>query len=119
MWPIRLATMTWYKICETQSFAQQISQGFEFTLNQQNYHLFIIKQNQQYYAYQNQCPHTQAPLNWQPNVFLDSNEQYIQCSLHGALFMIETGQCVHGPCLDQFLTHLATKIQDNWIWIAL
>lgn len=32
-----------------------------------------------------------------PNLFLDVTGELIQCGLQGALFRIDTGECVHGP----------------------
>ncbi|MFO7604032.1 MAG: Rieske 2Fe-2S domain-containing protein, partial [Gammaproteobacteria bacterium] len=57
-------------------------------------------------AYRNQCPHTGVALNWQEDVFLDSRDELIQCAMHGALFVPETGRCIWGPCQGQVLQKL-------------
>ena len=44
-----------------------------------------------------------SPLEWLPDQFLDSSAQYIQCSVHGAMFRIEDGWCVRGPCAGDAL----------------
>ncbi len=61
--------------------------------------LFIVNKNNQLFAYQNQCPHLGIELNWEPDQFLDHDNVLIQCATHGALFVIESGECVAGPCL--------------------
>jgi nitrite reductase/ring-hydroxylating ferredoxin subunit len=61
-------------------------------------HLFAVKKAGNIYLYQNRCPHAGLPLNWFPDKFLDRDGELIQCSSHGALFQIETGRCVAGPC---------------------
>ena len=66
--------------------------------------VFIIRQGEQVHAYYNRCPHTGAPLNWLPDQFLDTSGSYIQCSGHDALFRIDNGLCVFGPCAGQSLT---------------
>ena len=64
---------------------------------------FVIKQAGRFFAYINHCPHTGAPLDWVPDQFLNLDQSYIQCAMHGALFEIETGLCVYGPCINRRL----------------
>ena len=71
---------------------------------------FIVRKNGQVYAYQNECPHTGAPLNWGEHVFLDSADELIQCAMHGALFTIEEGYCLHGPCLGSTLQKISLTV---------
>ncbi len=64
---------------------------------------FVIKKAGRYFAYINHCPHTGAPLDWVPDQYLNLDQSYIQCAMHGALFEIETGLCVYGPCVNRRL----------------
>jgi len=41
----------------------------------------------------------------------------IQCSSHGALFTIEDGECVAGPCTGQSLIAVDFSIQDDQVII--
>jgi len=41
----------------------------------------------------------------------------LQCATHGALFLIESGECVVGPCAGQFLQPLPGIEQDDSIWL--
>ena len=74
---------------------------------------FIVKRHNEIFAYRNVCPHTRAPLNWQADNFLSLDKNYIQCSLHGAIFRIEDGYCVAGPCARQRLTSVSFEIVDG------
>jgi len=69
-------------------------------------------------AYRNRCPHTGAPLNWQPDVFLDYQGETIQCDLHGAQFRIEDGICLYGPCLGQALQPITVRVEDEVVWLT-
>lgn len=75
--------------------------------------IFIVRHPQGVNAYLNSCPHTGAPLNWQPNQFLDNDGTLIQCSLHGALFLPGNGLCIQGPCRHQMLTEVAMTIEGE------
>lgn len=65
---------------------------------------FAVRHNGKLYTYINSCPHTGATLNWKPDQFLNLDKTLIQCSLHGAQFLIETGECIYGPCRGRSLT---------------
>lgn len=78
---------------------------------------FIVRQNQQIFAYQNSCPHQRINLNWNPDQFLSADEQFIECAMHGALFSIDDGLCVRGPCVNQRLQALPVKVVDGQVWV--
>ena len=81
-------------------------------------HFFAVKKHGQIYVYHNRCPHLGIELNWQEDQFLDMDGALIQCSTHGALFLIEDGECVAGPCLGQRLQAVAFDIVDGNIMLA-
>jgi len=67
--------------------------------------------------YVNSCPHILAPLDFIPGQFLTPEKDMIICSSHGALFRIEDGECVHGPCIGKHLTPISYSIKDGDIWL--
>jgi nitrite reductase/ring-hydroxylating ferredoxin subunit len=75
--------------------------------------LFVVKKNGLVFFYENSCPHLGIDLEWNKDQFLDVDDALIQCSTHGALFVIETGACVAGPCLGQKLTAIEHEIIDG------
>jgi nitrite reductase/ring-hydroxylating ferredoxin subunit len=79
--------------------------------------LMLVHRNGQVQAYINRCPHLGLTLNFQPNVFLDIDRQYIQCANHGALFEIDSGLCIHGPCHGQHLEPVAIDVRDGKVWL--
>ncbi len=58
-----------------------------------------------------------VPLNWEPNKFLNNGGDLIQCSNHGALFDIESGECLQGPCLGQSLQAIDYEVKEGNICI--
>jgi nitrite reductase/ring-hydroxylating ferredoxin subunit len=76
---------------------------------------FVVRVEGGVSAYLNTCPHTGAPLNWQPNQFFDLDQQHLFCSLHGALFRPEDGYCIAGPCKGKSLTPLPVTIEDGQV----
>ena len=80
---------------------------------------FVIRKNDQAFAYLNTCPHAGKPLNWGPDRFLTRDSGLIMCAGHGALFEIESGLCVAGACLGASLTSLEVEISDGRVLIEL
>ena len=101
-------------VCPSASLTEGASLGFE----QHGIRLFVVRRAGQVYAYKNRCPHRGVPLEWQPNQFLDPSASLIQCATHAALFLIESGECVAGPCAGQFLTALDCREDSQGIWIT-
>ena len=79
--------------------------------------IFIVNRDNQFYAYKNSCPHTGVSLNWQPNVFMDYDNFYIQCAIHAARFEVESGLCVWGPCVNRSLQKIKLEIIDDKIFL--
>ena len=95
----------------------EISEGYakRFLIGERN--IFAVKKNNIIYVYENKCPHLNIELEWLEDQFLDSEKEYILCSTHGALFKIEDGLCVSGPCEGQTLTPIRIKIDNDWVFI--
>lgn len=71
--------------------------------------IFIVRTSDtplEFSAYINRCPHQLIPLDWDNDQFLDPDEELIQCATHGALFTLDTGKCVAGPCVGEQLEKL-------------
>ncbi len=77
------------------------------------YRLLVVRRGDELHAYHNRCPHTGAPLEWREHDFLDREGRYIQCSLHGALFRIEDGLCLAGPCRGRSLERVELELSGD------
>ena len=67
---------------------------------------FAVEFKERVYAYENRCPHLGVELDWTPGIFYDEAQEYLVCSTHGARFEPDSGKCISGPCVGQFLTAL-------------
>jgi nitrite reductase/ring-hydroxylating ferredoxin subunit len=101
------------RLCAPDELAEGQSRGFEVAGEK----LFAVRKNGQLYAYRNRCPHRGIALEWLPDQFLDASASLIQCATHGALFLIESGECVAGPCAGQSLQTLAIGEDDQGVWV--
>ena len=78
----------------------------------------LVRSGDRVYAYRNCCPHTGAAMEWQRHQFLDLDGRHICCAVHGALFRIEDGYCVSGPCARRSLTAVPVRVQDGLVLAA-
>ena len=90
---------------------------FEIPQLSESGQVFLVLNNDRIYAFVNRCPHTGITLNWQPNQFFDITNQLIQCATHCALFRIEDGLCVRGPCVGDKLQQLNIRLTDDQIYL--
>ena len=67
-------------------------------------------------AYLNRCLHVPVEMDWQPGVFLDSEQRFILCSTHGAAYEPMDGRCVGGPCGRGRLTALRVEERDGQVY---
>lgn len=64
--------------------------------------LFLVSVHGVVSAFVNRCPHQQVPLNWDDASFLEAGGELIQCGVHGALFLPETGNACSAPARGAF-----------------
>lgn len=81
--------------------------------------LVVVQWNGMLRVYRNSCPHLGIELNFMPDVFFDMGKEYLHCANHGALFQIEDGQCIYGPCLHEKLQEIPFTIENDSIVVSL
>ena len=81
--------------------------------------VMVLRQGNTILCYHNICPHTGTNLDWMPDQFLNASMTFIQCATHGALFRIEDGYCVSGPCAGQSLFPVEVKVEGDMFEIKL
>ena len=52
----------------------------------------LINYQGAYFAYVNRCPHTGITLDWVNNQFFSSDNRYLMCATHGAVFEPPSGE---------------------------
>lgn len=102
-------------LCKTDEISDPGARSFEIGEGRSSISLFVVHKNGSFHAYINSCPHTGANLDWQENQFLDMDNMFIQCSNHDALFEVDTGECISGPCVGDSLTPIELVIEDGQI----
>ena len=74
--------------------------------------------NDEIYATWDRCPHAGMPLALMGDRFLPRESDLILCSSHGALFRIDDGRCVAGPCEGRPLWPWPVEVIDGEVRAA-
>jgi nitrite reductase/ring-hydroxylating ferredoxin subunit len=103
-------------LCAVDDIGEEVSKGFKIEPDLQ---LFVVKKDGVISVFENSCPHLGIPLEMLPDQFFDIEKSFIQCSTHGALFEIENGLCVAGPCAGASLKQYQFETINGEIHIEL
>lgn len=106
------------RLCRFDELADPDSRGFEVELGGTPESILVVRRGEAVHGYINRCPHAGSPLDWMPDQFLSLDQQHIQCATHAALFTLEGGECVAGPCAGDRLTPVALRVVDGWVCLA-
>lgn len=104
-----------HTLCRLDEMIEGQSKGFARDPEARYADILVVRTSAGIFAYRNRCPHTLAPMEWEPDGFMDLTGTVIQCGIHGALFRIEDGYCVSGPCIRQSLQPIAVTVRDGWL----
>lgn len=80
--------------------------------------IMVIRKGGEVFGYLNSCPHAWVQLDGSPDRFMNRDKSHIMCAMHGAMFEIETGRCVAGPCLGDHLMAFPVTVRDGNIIAA-
>ena len=106
------------QICHLGELADPGSRGFSVQHRGRRVDGFVVQRDGELFAYRNSCPHTGSPLDWVEHQFLDLDGALIQCATHDARFLIDTGECVFGPCPGTSLEPLAIRLDGDLVYLV-
>ena len=100
-------------LCKTSDIDDPGSKSSELKIKRKTQSIFVVHKDAQFFAYFNKCPHTGANLEWQQDQFLDMDKALIQCATHDALFIIDSGECIAGPCTGDRLQAIPISVENG------
>lgn len=101
------------RVCRLDELADPGCREFRIGEGDWPFRGFVVRRGDAVYAYRNVCAHAGHPLNWQPDSFLTADRNQIICASHGAIYEIENGECVAGPCPGKRLEPVEVEVRDG------
>ncbi len=100
-------------LCRLDDIGEGEARGFSWLDGQ----VVAVRRNGKLFVYENRCPHFGVNLDFQQDKFFSYDESFLQCAMHGALFEVETGACIAGPCRGQPLTPVAFEVVAGQVFL--
>jgi nitrite reductase/ring-hydroxylating ferredoxin subunit len=103
------------RLCGLDEIAEPGSKGFVFRSGDRLFAGFVVRKAGRLVGYVDRCPHAGMPLALMPDRFLTRAGDLILCSAHGAMFRIEDGLCLGGPCAGRALEPWPVLIEGDQV----
>ena len=94
------------------------ARNYVLQIGGKRFHGFVVRRGGAVFGYVDRCPHQGLPLAQQLDQYLTSDGGLIACSWHGAVFTVEQGMCVGGPCAGARLTPWPVKAREGRVVTA-
>ncbi|KQV56565.1 MULTISPECIES: Rieske (2Fe-2S) protein [unclassified Caulobacter] len=94
------------------------ARNYVLQIGDNRFHGFVVRQGEAVFGYADRCPHAGLPLAQQLDQYLTPDGGLIACSWHGAVFAVETGACVGGPCVGARLTSWPVEVREGRVVTA-
>ncbi|MSO93453.1 MAG: Rieske (2Fe-2S) protein [Rhodospirillales bacterium] len=106
------------ELCRLDDIADGDSNRFVAEMGGVRRGYLAVRQGPRVFVYGNSCPHIGAPLDFLPGEFLNAEKTHIMCSTHGALFRIEDGYCISGPCAGKSLIPAPAEVREGIVYLV-
>ena len=103
------------RLCALDEIADPGSKGFLFREGEALFLGFVVRRGAIVAGFVDRCPHAGMPLAMTPDRYLTREGDLILCSSHGAMFRIENGVCVGGPCAGQSLRSWVVRVEGSQV----
>lgn len=106
------------RLAALDAIADGAARNFVLQMRGGRFHGFVVRRGEAVHGYVDRCPHAGLPLAQELDAYLSRDGALIQCSWHGALFRIDDGACVGGPCAGARLTPWPVAVLDGAVVTA-
>lgn len=103
------------RLCALDDIADPGSKGFLFRDGEALFLGFLVRRGDAVMGYLDRCPHAGMPLAMVEDRYLTREGDLILCASHGALFRVDDGVCVGGPCAGRSLWRWAVTVKNQQV----
>jgi nitrite reductase/ring-hydroxylating ferredoxin subunit len=105
-------------LCRLDEISDPGAKGFTTFTGEMMFRGFVVRRGDEVLGYLDRCPHIGTPLTLGDDRYLTRDGAMILCSTHGALFRIEDGLCLGGPCIGRSLAPWPIALRDGAVIAA-
>jgi nitrite reductase/ring-hydroxylating ferredoxin subunit len=105
-------------LCALDEIPSPGAKGFRYRAGDAVFAGFVVRRGELVVGYVDSCPHAGWPLAGPSGRFLTRDGDLILCGGHAALFRINDGAMVAGPCENTALTPWPVRVEGSDIVVA-
>lgn len=105
-------------LCRVQDIPDGKARGFDWPRGETKVKILVARRGDRVFGYRNACPHVGVPLEMDADDFMSVDGRYLQCSTHGAMFQVEDGMCIVGPCAGRPLRAVPVSVVDGIVSVG-
>ncbi len=105
-------------LCALRDLPDPGARNFVLEIGDKRFHGFVVRGGDTVTGYVDSCPHMGLPLAKRLDDYLTEGGDLIECDWHGALFRLEDGLCVGGPCQGQSLKNWPVEVVNGLLKTA-
>lgn len=94
------------------------ARNYVLQIGDKRFHGFVVRRGEAVFGYVDRCPHAGLPLAQQLDHYLTPDGGLIACSWHGAVFTVDEGTCVGGPCTGAKLSPWPVVVREGRVFSA-
>jgi len=106
------------RLCAADDIREGQGKEIVFRHGQDAFRVVLFRLGRRVLACHNCCPHFSLQLNYEPDLFHLLEGGVLMCAHHTAMFRLEDGACIDGPCAGANLTPIALHLDPAGWCIA-
>ncbi|MBO4227810.1 Rieske 2Fe-2S domain-containing protein [Bradyrhizobium neotropicale] len=105
-----------FAVCPAEAIERDSARGFSLSRIDESgesrpFPIVVVRTvGNDYHGYVNRCPHDGVWLNIHAGEFFSPDRAFLRCGRHGAIFEIDSGLCIDGPCNGRALEPVALAV---------
>lgn len=101
------------RLCHANEVGEGQARGFVMSAGARR-KVILTRRDGRLFGWLDACPHYPGGtlMAWRSDAYLNGEGTHLACNSHGALFDLETAECVPGPCLGQRLTRVELTVTE-------
>jgi nitrite reductase/ring-hydroxylating ferredoxin subunit len=110
--------VTGFKVCSLGEIPDGGGRIFQFSTEQVNFGLLVLRSGDCCYGYINRCPHFGVPLATCDSQLIYEQNHWVKCNVHYAKFRWQDGFCEAGDCEGESLQSVPLEVKNGQILVS-
>ncbi|WP_417620303.1 Rieske (2Fe-2S) protein [Parasphingorhabdus sp.] len=116
--PPALSTPAGIPLCSVDDIPDNGGKNFRLKVDDTRFCGFVLRRGDVIRGYVDRCPHAGGQLARKIDNSVSPDGMFVSCSWHGAMFRLDDGVCVDGPCVGESLLPWPIVITDGQLITA-